>query len=64
MADGLALAVVWIALVAPDTPDRLTPMAFLRVPVEAVALAAMALTLPGATSTPVLGRLVGCSSAC
>ena len=46
MADVLALVVVWSALVAPNQPDRLTPMAFLRIPLEGIAVAALALVLP------------------
>jgi phosphatidylglycerophosphate synthase len=41
----LALGLVWFALVAPTRPDRLTPGAFVRLPVEAVAIAALALVL-------------------
>ncbi|WP_406830646.1 CDP-alcohol phosphatidyltransferase [Pedococcus sp. KACC 23699] len=58
LVDCLALAFVWTALVLPDTPDRLTPSALVQVPVEAVALAAMALTLPR-RPTRVLVWLVG-----
>ena len=36
-ATVLAVALVWFALVAPTRPDRLTPGAFVRLPVEAVA---------------------------
>jgi hypothetical protein len=45
VADWLALAVVWIALLAPNEPDRLTPMAFLRLPVEGIVLVLLALAL-------------------
>jgi phosphatidylglycerophosphate synthase len=41
-----AAAVVWAALVAPDRLDRLTPAAFLRIPVEGLALLAIGLQLP------------------
>lgn len=58
LADCLALTVVWVALVVPDTPDRLTPSALVRIPVEAVALAAVALTLPR-RPTRLLGWLFG-----
>ncbi|MBV9822671.1 MAG: sulfatase, partial [Actinobacteria bacterium] len=44
---GLAGSGVWLALVAPDRPDRLTPLAFARVPVEAVALTGLAVLLRG-----------------
>ena len=61
----LALLVVWIALVAPDQLGRLTPGAFVRLPLEGLALIALALALPvrarrllaGAVG-PVLGLLV------
>jgi phosphatidylglycerophosphate synthase len=38
--------VVWGVLVAPDRLERLTPSAFLRVPVEGLVLVAIALVLP------------------
>src|SRR5258707_1057848 len=41
-----ALAIVWAALVAPDRPSALTLTAFLRIPLEALALVALALLLP------------------
>ena len=44
-ATCLAGALVWFALVAPTRPDRLVPSAFLRLPVEALALAALALVV-------------------
>ncbi len=44
-ATVLAGALVWFALVAPAQPARLTPGAFLRIPVEAVVLAGAALVL-------------------
>ena len=42
-ATVLAVTLVWFALVAPTRPDRLTPGAFLRLPVEALVVAAVAL---------------------
>ena len=39
----LAVALVWFALVAPSRPDRLTPGSFVRLPVEAVVVATLAL---------------------
>jgi phosphatidylglycerophosphate synthase len=42
----LALAIVWIALVAPDQLNRLTPGAFARLPLEGLVLIALALVLP------------------
>jgi phosphatidylglycerophosphate synthase len=61
----LALLVVWIALVAPDQLGRLTPGTFVRLPLEGLALIALALALPVGTrrllaciAGPVLGLLV------
>jgi phosphatidylglycerophosphate synthase len=54
----LALLVVWVALVAPDQLGRLTPGAFVRLPLEGVALIALALVLP-ATPRRVLVGIVG-----
>jgi hypothetical protein len=42
----LAVLVVWAALVVPDRLFRLTPVAFLRIPVEALVLVGLALLLP------------------
>jgi phosphatidylglycerophosphate synthase len=42
----LAVAVVWSVLVVPDRVDQLTPAAFARIPVEGLALVAVALVLP------------------
>ncbi|MFL6080325.1 MAG: CDP-alcohol phosphatidyltransferase family protein [Ornithinibacter sp.] len=58
----LALALVWFALLAPTRPDRLTPGAFVRLPVEAVAIAAVALVLSvrwGRAVTVVVGVALG-----
>ncbi|MDX6369107.1 MAG: hypothetical protein QOG93_609, partial [Gaiellaceae bacterium] len=61
----LALLVVWVALVAPDHLDRLTPSAFLRLPLEGLVVIALALALPAPARRllacvvgPVLGLLV------
>jgi phosphatidylglycerophosphate synthase len=43
---GAAVAVVWAALVVPDRLDLLTPAAFVRIPVEGLALAGIGLLLP------------------
>jgi hypothetical protein len=43
----LAGLLVWLALVAPNQVDRLTPLAFLRLPVEGLVLLAVVLVLPG-----------------
>ena len=61
----LALLVVWVALVAPDQLNRLTPGAFVRLPLEGLVVVALALVLPASTRRllacvvgPVLGLLV------
>jgi phosphatidylglycerophosphate synthase len=61
----LAVLVVWVALVAPDQLNRLTPSAFVRLPLEGVVLIALALVLPASTRRllacvvgPILGLLV------
>jgi hypothetical protein len=46
LARALALVVVWLALTFPDQLGRLTPGAFLRLPVEGVLLVTLALVLP------------------
>ena len=54
----LALLVVWVALVAPDQLNRLTPSAFVRLPLEGLAVIALALVLPTHTQR-VLACVVG-----
>ena len=44
----LAVGLVWFALTAPDRTADLTPAAFVRLPVEALVLAAVVLALPRA----------------
>ena len=44
----LAVGLVWFALTAPDRTAELTPAAFVRLPVEALVLAAVVLALPRA----------------
>ncbi|HET7400112.1 MAG TPA: CDP-alcohol phosphatidyltransferase [Intrasporangium sp.] len=61
-ASVLALLLVWLALVAPDRPDRLVPGAFLRIPVEVLVLAGLVLLLPRGPRrvlTVVTGVLLG-----
>jgi phosphatidylglycerophosphate synthase len=41
-----AILFVWVALIAPDHPSRLTPSAFVRLPLEGIVLLAVALALP------------------
>ena len=54
----VALLLVWAALVAPDHPIHLTPSAFVRVPLEGLALIAVALVLPP-TARRILACIVG-----
>lgn len=61
----LALLLVWVALVAPDQPSRLTPSTFLRLPLEGIVVVALALALPTTArrllawvAGPALGLLV------
>jgi phosphatidylglycerophosphate synthase len=42
----LSVVLVWAALVAPDRDSRLTPAVFVRIPVEGLALVALAVVLP------------------
>ena len=54
----LAVLIVWVALVAPDNPVRLTPAAFVRVPLEGLLLIAVAAVLP-ATARRAMAWVVG-----
>jgi phosphatidylglycerophosphate synthase len=54
----VALLLVWSALVAPDHPIHLTPSAFVRVPLEGLALIAVGLVLPP-TARRILACIVG-----
>ena len=54
----LAVLVVWVALVAPDQLNRLTPGAFVRLPLEGLVIIALALVLP-ATPRRLLACVVG-----
>ncbi len=54
----VAILLVWSALVAPDHPIHLTPGAFVRVPLEGLALIAVALVLP-TTARRLLAGIVG-----
>jgi hypothetical protein len=42
----LALLLVWVALAAPDQVQQLTPLAFVRIPLEALVVVGFALVLP------------------
>jgi phosphatidylglycerophosphate synthase len=44
--NALALVLVWFALLAPNQATGLTPGAFLRIPLEALVVAGLALVLP------------------
>jgi phosphatidylglycerophosphate synthase len=54
----VAILLVWGALIAPDHPSRLTPGAFVRLPLEGIVFVALALALP-ATGRRVLAWVVG-----
>ena len=54
----LAILLVWVALVAPNQPSRLTASAFLRIPLEGLVVIALALVLPAAARRP-LAWVVG-----
>ena len=54
----VALMLVWSALVAPDHPLQLKPGAFVRVPLEGLALIAVVLVVP-ATARRVVAGIVG-----
>jgi phosphatidylglycerophosphate synthase len=53
-----AVLVVWAGLVAPDRPENLTLIAFLRLPLEGLVLIALAAVLP-ATARRILAGLAG-----
>ncbi|MDQ1692135.1 MAG: hypothetical protein QOD87_2243 [Pseudonocardiales bacterium] len=46
----LACLLVWFAALAPDNISRLTPEAFLRIPIEGLLFVALVLILPGSQS--------------
>ncbi|HEY7813029.1 MAG TPA: CDP-alcohol phosphatidyltransferase family protein, partial [Nakamurella sp.] len=59
---GLAVALVWFALVSPSDPTQLAPAAFLRIPVEALVVVALVLALPpraGRVLAALCGALLG-----
>jgi phosphatidylglycerophosphate synthase len=43
---GLEVLVVWVALVAPNQLEQINPAAFLRIPVEGLAIVGVSLVLP------------------
>ena len=45
MANALAAALLWFALLAPNRPGHLTPMGLVRIPVEGLAVAGLVLAL-------------------
>ena len=57
-ANALAVLLVWFALVAPNHAHGLTPGAFLRIPVEGLAVAGLALVL-GARARRTMAVVVG-----
>jgi hypothetical protein len=52
---GLAVVLVWWGLTGPDQLESLTPAAFVRLPVEALLLAALVLVLPWRAARVVVG---------
>ena len=59
---GLAGLLVWFALVAPNELSRVTPGAFLRIPLEALLVVALVLVLPAVAGRAVavlVGLLLG-----
>ena len=60
--NGLALLLVWFALVVPDQAQKVTPGAFFRIPVEGLVVAGLALVLPALARramTLLVGLLLG-----
>ena len=60
--DGAALLLLWFALLGPDQPDRFTPSALLRIPLEGVVVAGLVLLLPARWTRRlvwVVGTLLG-----
>jgi phosphatidylglycerophosphate synthase len=58
----ISAAIVWGALVVPDRPGQLTPSALVRIPIEGLALVALALLLPSRARrvmATVVGVLIG-----
>ena len=58
----ISAAIVWGALAVPDRLSRLTPLAFVRIPIEGVVVVALALLLPSRARrvmATVVGILVG-----
>jgi hypothetical protein len=58
----LAVALIWIALLAPERAYRLSPEAFLRIPLEGLVVVALALVLPSSwrrVLAAVAGLLLG-----
>ena len=59
---GLGALLVWWGLTGPDQVDGITPAAFVRLPVEALVLAALVLVLPwrvGRVLVVLAGALLG-----
>ena len=59
---GLAAALVWFALVAPNELSRLSPGAFLRIPLEGLLVVALVLVVPavvGRTMAVLVGLVLG-----
>lgn len=54
----LALLIVWVAFVAPDRPEDLTPTALLRIPFDGLVLIAMGILLPR-TPRSIMAAVIG-----
>ncbi|MGL5930694.1 MAG: CDP-alcohol phosphatidyltransferase family protein [Dermatophilaceae bacterium] len=54
----VALALAWFAVLAPQRPDRLTVLSFLRLPAELLVIGALALVIPN-RARRVVGALAG-----
>ena len=62
VATGLAVLLVWFALVVPNEISRVTPGAFVRIPIEGLVLVVLALVLPrraGRIVALIIGFLLG-----
>ncbi|MGH3587263.1 MAG: CDP-alcohol phosphatidyltransferase family protein, partial [Pseudonocardia sp.] len=58
LTNVLAVSLVWFALVAPNQAHHVTPSAFLRIPVEGLVVACLAIVLPS-LARRVMAVLVG-----
>ena len=59
LADAVAAALLWFALLAPNRPGHLTAMDLVRIPVEGLAVAVLVLALSRRTTRAAVGVAVG-----